>query len=160
MKVLRVQDAQKTRKISKAALRALLKHLLENLLGLVSYEVAIHLVDAKRMTKINQEFLNHQGSTDVITFDYKEGYEQEKSSIKSSPALLGEIFISVDDAVAQAHQFKTSWQHELTRYAAHGFLHLLGHDDQDPIRRRVMKREENRLMKKLEQQFSIRKVAL
>ena len=47
-------------------------------------------------------------------------------------ALHGELFICVDEAVAQAKEFKTSWQSEVVRYVVHGVLHLLGHDDLQP----------------------------
>ena len=56
----------------------------------------------------------------------------------------------MDDAVAQATEFKTTWQSEVVRYVVHGVLHLLGHDDLQPDLRRKMKREENRLVRRLE----------
>jgi probable rRNA maturation factor len=34
----------------------------------------------------------------------------------------------VDDAIAQAKEFRTTWQSEVVRYLVHGVLHLLGHD--------------------------------
>ena len=67
----------------------------------------------------------------------------------------GELFICVDDAVAQAKQFKTSWQSEIIRCVVHGVLHLLGHDDLKPDLRRKMKREENRLVRLLAKRFSL-----
>jgi rRNA maturation RNase YbeY len=60
----------------------------------------------------------------------------------------------VDDAIQQAKEFQTSWQAEVVRYAIHGVLHLLGYDDLKPHLRREMKREENRLVRRLEGKFS------
>jgi len=65
------------------------------------------------------------------------------------------MFICVDDAMAQAKEFGTSWQSEIVRYAVHGVLHLLGHDDLKPELRRAMKREENRLVRLLARRFSL-----
>ena len=91
------------------------------------------------MTRLNQQFLQHEGSTDIITFDH--GSTPER--------LFGEMFICVAEAERQAKAFGTTWQAELRRYVIHGILHLRGYDDLEPAKRRVMKREENRLVRKL-----------
>ena len=59
------------------------------------------------------------------------------------------------DAVKQAQEFKTSWQSEVVRYAIHAVLHLRGYDDLQPAKRRVMKREENRLLRGLAPAFDL-----
>ena len=41
----------------------------------------------------------------------------------------------------------------VARYIVHGVLHLIGHDDLVPEKRRIMKREENRLVKALSRRF-------
>jgi rRNA maturation RNase YbeY len=64
----------------------------------------------------------------------------------------------VADAVKQAGEFKTTWQSEVVRYAVHALLHLRGYDDLQPAKRRVMKREENRLMRELAKRFDLREV--
>lgn len=97
------------------------------------------------MTRLNRKFLGHEGSTDVITFNYSD---------PAAPALLvGEIFICLDEASRQCRRFRTSWQGEVLRYLVHGVLHLCGHDDQAPAKRRRMKSLENRLVKKLSRRF-------
>ena len=70
--------------------------------------------------------------------------------MRSCNRIYGELFICVDDAVSQAKQFRTRWQAEVVRYAVHGVLHLLGYDDLEPHMRREMKRQENRLVRWLE----------
>lgn len=143
--VLRIFNRQKTRSIDSRLLQNLTRALLEELAGVRSYEFAIHLVAAREMTRVNEGFLNHQGSTDVITFDNNEpqsGYE-----------LMGELFICIDDAIAQAKQFGATCESELLRYVVHGLLHLRGYDDLKPDLRRVMKRQENRLLKRVLERF-------
>lgn len=102
-------------------------------------ELGIHLVSAKRSAEVNWQFLQHEGPTDIITFDH--GSTPER--------LFGEMFICVSEAVRQAAEFGTTWEAELLRYVIHGILHLRGYDDLEPAKRRVMKREENRLVRKL-----------
>ncbi len=127
---------QRTRRVDARALRALVAAVLDDL-GLDA-EVGIHLVSAREMAKVNWDFLRHEGSTDVITFDHGSTTER----------LHGELFISVADAVGQAEEFGTTWDEELARYVIHGLLHLRGYDDLEPAKRRVMKRHENRLVRK------------
>ena len=70
----------------------------------------------------------------------------------------GEIFISVPDAVQQAREFRTTWTEELVRYLIHGLLHLRGYDDLQPALRRVMKREEQRVLRLVAAQFDLREI--
>jgi probable rRNA maturation factor len=73
--------------------------------------------------------------------------------------LHGELFVCVDEAIVQAKKFRTSWQSEIARYIVHGILHLLGHDDLKSNLRRRMKREENRLLRRLSNKFSLAQIA-
>ena len=144
------------RQRTKAVNRPLLKQIIGGLLAdleVAQAEIGIHLVGAKEMARVNWQFLQHEGSTDVITFDHG-------SSHKTGETFLnGELFVCVDDAVAQARQFKTTWQSEVVRYVVHGILHLMGHDDLKPDLRRAMKREENRCLQALARKFSLAQIA-
>ena len=71
------------------------------------------------------------------------------------PALQGELFVCLEVAVNQARQFRTPWTSELARYVIHGLLHLNGYDDLAPGSRRVMKREENRLLRAVARLFPL-----
>ena len=136
---LALRNRQRTRTLDLPWFRQLALQVLRKELKVADYELAIHFVDAAEMARLNWKYLRHEGSTDVITFDYNEA--------KSSNELHGEIFISIPDAVKQARQFRTKWQSEVLRYIIHGLLHLSGFDDTRPKARRVMKREENRLLR-------------
>jgi probable rRNA maturation factor len=139
-------------------------------------ELGIVLVGAKEMASLNEEFLGHEGATDVITFDYK-GPESgvHPPSLRSfggqavhSPwsivnnrkgiELHGEIFVCVAEAERQAKIFGTDWRSEVVRYIVHGILHLLGHDDLQPLARKKMKREEGRLVRELSRCFALSKL--
>jgi probable rRNA maturation factor len=160
--------------------RQAMRMLLQDLLKEDRFDLGIYIVRSEEMAGLNRKFLQHEGSTDVITFDYGDKPTEENSRFQNpgskkigassrrllrlrgrkqtvSPALHGEIFICVDDAIAQARRFRTTWTSELVRYAIHGVLHLLGHDDSRPDARRKMKREENRLVKEMARRFPLRK---
>jgi rRNA maturation RNase YbeY len=105
----------------------------------------------------------------VITFDHNStvGRDSRRAAKNNTrlartlapPSLHGELFVCVDEAVAQAKIFKTHWQSEIVRYLVHGILHLLGHDDLKTNSRRKMKREENRLLRQLAKKFSLAQIA-
>ena len=133
-------------------LRLITHALLAELLALEKFELGVHLVRANEMARINQAFLNHNGPTDVITFDH----------LETGPGKLvlhGELFICYEVALAQAAEFRTNWQSEIVRYVVHGVLHLQGFEDHAPADRRKMKREENRLLSTLCRRFPISKLA-
>jgi len=138
-------------------LRKIIDSTLGDLISASDVDLGIYLVAASEITRLNETFLKHAGSTDVISFNYSESPHRASRS----PALLhGEIFICVDEAVRQSKKFRTSWQNELTRYIVHGILHLLGYDDSNASQRRQMKREEDRVLRQLSRQFDLSKLAL
>lgn len=149
---LQLRNRQRERRLQLPFLRRILRHVLAEQLRVPAAELCFHFVTAEEMARVNWEFLQHEGSTDVITFDYG---EPSAVSGQRSAELSGEVFICVADAVRQAREFKTSWQGEVVRYAVHALLHLRGYDDLQPAKRRVMKREENRLMRELAKAFDL-----
>ena len=136
-------------------LRQIARHLLVKLLALEKFELGVRLVRAPEMTRINETFLQHEGATDVITFDYA-----NPAARRTSHVLHGELFICYDVAVSQAREFRTTWPGEVVRYLVHGALHLQGFDDHRSADRRKMKREENRLLRELTRCCAISKLAV
>ena len=150
---LSLLNRQRTKKINTRLLKEIVQEVFAELKieSVESVELGISLVGAREMTLLNETFLKHEGSTDIITFDYQEpGTGSRKPELK----LHGELFICVDEAILQAKRFRSTWQSEIVRYVVHGILHLLGHDDLKPALRRRMKREENRLVRRLSRKIS------
>ena len=143
---LTIQNRQRTRAIDLRQLRRICAELLREHLRIEKVELGITLVAAAEMTRLNEAFLHHEGSTDVITFDY---HEPGTQGSKSGAEICGELIICVDESVSQAKRFRTTWQSELIRYIVHGVLHLLGYDDRRAADRRRMKQEEERLLRLL-----------
>lgn len=152
-----LRNRQRTRQVNMRLLRWIIHHLLRESLALEDFDLTIQLVNARTMAQLNNEHLGHQGSTDVITLDYREFSPSPPSGARGRP-LTGEIFICIDEALSQAKQFCSTWQSELTRYVVHGVLHLMGYDDLRPAARRRMKREENRLVRELSREFHLGKL--
>lgn len=133
-----ILNRQRARRVSVKALESLVTEFL----GAFSedWSFAVHLVSAAEMARVNVRYLGHEGSTDVITFDYG-----------STPGRLrGELYVSVPDALAQASEFGRPWTEELLRYVIHGLLHLAGYDDLEPAKRRRMKSAEGRWVRRFQ----------
>ncbi len=69
---------------------------------------------------INQQYLNHDYFTDVITFDHRE---------QPTELIAGDIFISFDRVSDNSVQLLVPVADELHRVMVHGLLHLLGYGD-------------------------------
>lgn len=74
--------------------------------------------------KINLEYRNIDRETDVISF----ALEDENTYPDLGIRVLGDIYISVDRIVSQAHDYGHSEVRETCFLAVHGLLHLLGYD--------------------------------
>jgi probable rRNA maturation factor len=157
MKSISVRNRQTSCAVDTRVLRQVTRFILDPLLEEPAYEIAIHLVNAGEMAKMNETFLRHAGSTDVITFDYTSDPGSHNET-RPGAGLIGDIFISVDDAISQGRQFRTIWQSELARYVVHGILHLKGFDDLKSEARKKMKREENRLLARVADEFTLSKL--
>lgn len=86
---------------------------------------------------INQQFLNHDTYTDIITFDMSE-YEDE---------LIGEIYISVDRIAENAAKLDVNENEELHRVIFHGALHLCGFKDKTATDKTQMRAMEDKCIK-------------
>lgn len=151
---LTLRNRQRTRAVATHRLRRIIRCLLTDLLAIQTADLGVFIVAAPEMARLNERFLGHAGTTDVITFDYADA-----AAVHSVPELHGEIFVCLDEAVTQARRFRTSWPAELVRYIVHGVLHLRGYTDQVPAARRRMKREEDRLLRALARSFVLSRLA-
>jgi probable rRNA maturation factor len=173
-RTITLSNRQRSRRVDLRLLRRIVQALLREIWPDGDFDLALNLVSRSEITRLNETFLQHTGSTDVITFDYSEraGMAGRRSiadqrlrparkTPTAGPALLhGEICICVEEAVSQAPQFRVTWQTELVRYAVHGVLHLLGYDDQDAQHRRRMKEAEDTLVRQLACQFHFHSLRL
>lgn len=85
------------------------------------------------LLRINQDFLQHDYYTDVITFDNSETFK----------TILGDIFISIDRVKDNARQNNATTFDELCRIMIHGTLHLLGYKDKSKKDKLAMTEKEN-----------------
>lgn len=82
--------------------------------------------------QINQEYLQHDTLTDIISFDYTIG-----------SLISGDIFISIERVQENAKEYEVSFHEELLRVMSHGILHYCGYGDKTPEEQTIMRAKEN-----------------
>lgn len=85
------------------------------------------------LLQINQQYLNHDTLTDIVTFDNSE----------KEDTIAGDIFISIERIRENAANFKVSQTDELHRVIIHGALHLLGYQDKKKEDKALMTQKED-----------------
>ena len=121
-------------------------------MGVKKAELSWYFVNSKRMARVNEKYLGHEGSTDVITFQYLQHPQKD--------ILFGDVFICIDEAHYYAKEFHTTPQSETLRYLIHSILHLQDFDDIDPTDRKIMKSHENKWVKWIETQLDMEQILL
>ena len=90
-------------------------------------EVNVTFVDDAQIHQYNLEFRNIDRSTDVLSFPLGEGGQWDINP-ETKMAMLGDIVISLEHAVAQAEEYDHSFEREVGYLTVHSMMHLLGYD--------------------------------
>ena len=80
----------------------------------------------------NIKYLKHNTLTDIISFDYCIGQ-----------LISGDIFISVDRVIENAHGLDIKFENELHRVMIHGILHFCGYKDKNKEDKNTMRSKED-----------------
>ena len=84
------------------------------------------------LLSVNNEYLDHDFFTDIITFDYS-----------SNSEISGDLFISIDRVKENAITYNVAFIQELYRVLVHGVLHLCGYGDKSPEEELIMRSKED-----------------
>lgn len=87
-------------------------------------EISMLLCGDTYMQELNKTYRNIDSTTDVLSFENDEEYEDEEGKWKC----VGDIVISLDTLPVNADYFEESLNDELKRLIVHGLLHLNGMD--------------------------------
>lgn len=102
-------------------------------------ELNFILCSDEYLLRINQDFLQHDDYTDVITFDNSE----------EPKTIFSDIFISLDRIKENAVSFNSTTINELCRVMIHGTLHLLGYLDKTRAAKKEMTAKEDFYLAKI-----------
>jgi probable rRNA maturation factor len=111
--------------------------------GMARAELSVVLVDDAAIRALNRAFRGKDRPTDVLSFSQLEDVRlRTRAPIEIRPdarALLGDVVISIDTAVAQARRAGISARERLAALLVHGMLHLVGYDhERSPMEARRM----------------------
>lgn len=98
-------------------------------------EINYIFCDDEYLLEINQQYLDHDTLTDIISFDYSIGND-----------LHGDIFISIERVRENALDFNVSFNEELKRVMVHGVLHYCGYKDKTESEEILMRQKEEEKM--------------
>ncbi|HEX4047851.1 MAG TPA: rRNA maturation RNase YbeY [Elusimicrobiota bacterium] len=104
-------------------------------------DVGVIFVSRAEMRSLNRQYLGHNSDTDVITFEH-----DRFPGVPAAEQPIGDIFISGWMAGRSARELGHSPLREALTLAAHGALHLLGHDDHAPRSKARMFRRQDEVL--------------
>jgi len=88
----------------------------------IDVDLSILVEDGEKLKELNQQFLNIDSATDVLSFPANE------IDPETGRNYLGDIIISFPHAEKQAQDAGQSSDREVQLLVVHGILHLLGYD--------------------------------
>jgi len=99
-------------------------------------EINYIFCDDEYLLNINQQYLNHDTYTDIISFDSSEGKD-----------LSGDIFISAERVADNAKIYQVDFIEEFRRVMVHGLLHFTGYKDKTEEESTLMRNKEDEKLK-------------
>lgn len=86
--------------------------------GAGAAELSVTFLTDAGIARLNEEYLDHEGPTDVISFPLPD----------PAGRVVGDIYIGREQAARQAAEVGAGLRDELLRLAVHGTLHVLGYE--------------------------------
>jgi len=86
-------------------------------------EVSVAIVGDRKMTKLNKEYRNKEGTTNILSFPLAEG---EQTHLQGEVTRLGDIVISYPMIIKEASEMEMLVDERVDELVRHGMLHLLG----------------------------------
>ncbi len=105
-------------------------------------DICYQFCNDDHILQTNQDFLDHDYYTDIITFD--ESHDN---------VIAGDILISVDTVRSNAEQYDLEYEEELHRVIIHGVLHLCGLKDKTDQEEALMHQAEDEALAMLHEQI-------
>ena len=122
-------------------------------------QVEVVITDNASIHEVNKEFRGVDAPTDVLSFpmieyeepsefDWLEEYD-EYFHPDTGELMLGDMMISAERVIEQAHAYGHSVEREFAFLTVHSLLHLCGYDHMEEEERAVMEERQRVIMDKL-----------
>lgn len=100
-------------------------------------DIHIALMSDDELLALNQQYLDRQDYTDVITFDYS-----------TAKTMNCDIAVSTDRVSENATHEGVGVENELARVLIHGVLHCVGYSDKTTTDKQIMRKKEDEMLKR------------
>lgn len=118
---------------------SLLKKTLDHLKLNFDPIISVSFVDDEFIHQLNRDYRKIDRPTDVISFAFLDNEDDRDAQLHGQGIVcLGDIYISLDRAKAQAEEYGHPLKRELSFLFVHGLLHLLGYDHMTQEDEKVM----------------------
>lgn len=141
--IITVHNKQKDLLLSPSQAKKILLLLLKEL-HISTDEIIVHFVTEAKIAEIHGDFFSDPTPTDCMSFPID---PPSTPASEENHRILGEIFVCPKVAMEYAGKKKLNPYTETALYMIHGFLHLLGYDDLEPIARKKMRFMEKKCQK-------------
>lgn len=143
---IEIADNQECLTIDEESVRSIVRQTLQTE-QVSSATISVAIVNNAQIHELNQQYLNHDYETDVLSFLLEESRDETACSETGSPrgagkTIDGEVIVSSEMAIDMAADYSWDAMDELTLYIVHGLLHLCGYDDLTAAELPVMRARE------------------
>ena len=135
MVTVNIINEQSALEVDEARLRTAVRAVLDRA-AVDEASISLAIVEDHTIRELNRRYLNHDETTDVLSFNLN----------REGEGLEGELILSGETATRQAHDFGWSPHEELLLYAIHGTLHLVGYEDSTPHDITIMRAQETEVL--------------
>ena len=114
--------------------------------------ITVTFTNPENIQKINQQYRNIDGPTDVLSFPMFQKEELDNKVQKKEfqyQDILGDIVISIPKVEEQAKEYGHSFERELSYMLVHGFYHLMGYDHIEEEDKKIMRTKEEKVLETL-----------
>ncbi len=117
--------------VDRVAIRKIVNDVLtENRIENAAVDVSI--VGTRKIKKLNESLLKHDGTTDVLSFPQHEKKTlQDFPMPEGMPPHLGDIVVSFPAAVDAAKKYGKRVDAQINFFVSHGLMHLLGYHHEE-----------------------------
>ncbi|MCM8774424.1 MAG: rRNA maturation RNase YbeY [Candidatus Omnitrophica bacterium] len=133
---MEIKNLQNLKRINQSEINLIVGKIL-NLLGIEDKYISLVFCDNRFIKKLNYLYFGKNLPTDVISFNLED---------KFNPNYLGEVIVSVEEALANSKVYGTDWKEEINLYIIHGVLHILGYDDNSIKNKKIMEAKQRKLL--------------
>jgi probable rRNA maturation factor len=154
------QTKVEVEELLESTVRDIIVHALEEESVLIECEVSVIFVDNDEIKELNRNYRNIDKPTDVLSFPmlnypeasvFKDVYVNhnfEISDLDEGKLILGDIAISLEQAMKQSVEYNHSFFREVCYLSIHSVLHLLGYDHMQVTDKDKMRIREEEILNK------------